>query len=152
MVYNSGGSRNLGTGEQEGWGWAQFTVECWEGGAVLKPLVQGELSGNNLLFLLQAALRKQDVKLLKQLIHISEVIQTFYQKVNKNSKSTTDISPDSGMEVSVTDIPQTRRMPLVRQQSVPNYCRINHSGSLLSSATSSFDGISFKSLFYYYMY
>ncbi|XP_061176517.1 uncharacterized protein LOC133185371 [Saccostrea echinata] len=93
-----------------------------------------------------AALRQQDVKLLKQLIQISEVIQAFYQKVTKDSKSSTDISPDSGLDVSVTDVTQIRSMPLVRQQSVPYYCRINHSaGSLLSSATSSFDDISEES-------
>ena len=82
------------------------------------------------------------MKLLKQLIQISEVIQTFYQRVNKDSKATrsNDVSPDSGFEVSVTELPQVRRMPLVRQQSVPYYCRFNQTGSLLSSATSSFDG------------
>lgn len=78
------------------------------------------------------------MKLLKQLIQISEVIQTFYQRVDKNTKS--DVSPDSGVDVSVTDLPQIRKTPLVRQQSVPYYCRINQTGSLLSSATSSFDG------------
>lgn len=89
------------------------------------------------------ALRKQDVKLLKQLIQISEVIQTFYQRVDKNTKS--DVSPDSGVDVSVTDLPQIRKTPLFRQQSVPYYCRINQTGSLLSSATSSFDDISEES-------
>lgn len=78
------------------------------------------------------------MKLLKQLIQISEVIQTFYQRVDKNTKS--DVSPDSGVDVSVIDLPQIRKTPLVRQQSVPYYCRINQTGSLLSSATSSFDG------------
>lgn len=87
------------------------------------------------------SLRKQDVKLLKQLIQISEVIQTFYQRVDKKS----DVSPDSGVDVSVTDLPQIRKAPLVRQQSVPYYCRINQTGSLLSSATSSFDDISEES-------
>lgn len=80
------------------------------------------------------------MKLLKQLIQISEVIQTFYQRVDKNTKS--DVSPDSGVDVTVTDLPQIRKTPLVRQQSVPYYCRINQTGSLLSSATSSFDGMS----------
>jgi hypothetical protein len=60
----------------------------------------------------------QDVDLLKQLIHISDVIQTICQKQHTPS-------PDSVIDESPTEAFQkTKRAPLVRQQSVPYYITV----------------------------
>lgn len=79
------------------------------------------------------AMKKQDVNLLKQLIHISDVIQTICQKQHTPS-------PDSAVDESPTEtFHKTKRAPLVRQQSVPYYITVLRAQS--SSFNSSFEGI-----------
>lgn len=79
------------------------------------------------------AMKKQDVNLMKQLIHISDVIQTICQKQQTPS-------PDSVIDESPTETFQKiKRAPLVRQQSVPYYITVLRTQS--NSFNSSFEGI-----------
>ncbi|KAK3097428.1 hypothetical protein FSP39_009574 [Pinctada imbricata] len=100
-------------------------------------------------------LRHHDLLLLKQLIEIDESIQSLRQK-SKFPRTTFDLcSPDSGIseessqpETSAKSCVDTmvtfddrRRLPLVRQQSVPYYMHIYRSVDS-GSIASSFDDVS----------
>lgn len=77
------------------------------------------------------AMRKQDVKLLKQLITVHDIIQTFCQKC-------VEYSTCRDLNFNTTG----SRPTLVRQQSVPFYCgALLKSDTLNSSIGSSFEGI-----------
>ncbi|OWF52479.1 uncharacterized protein LOC110447710 [Mizuhopecten yessoensis] len=69
------------------------------------------------------SMRRQDVKLLKQLVNINDVIQAMYQRA-KEIRSDEDDEADEPQTMRPTDVwrATSRRTPLVRQQSVPYYC------------------------------
>ncbi|XP_033740481.1 uncharacterized protein LOC117327540 [Pecten maximus] len=69
------------------------------------------------------SMRRQDVKLLKQLVNINDVIQAMYQRA-KEVRSDEDDETDELQNMRTTDVwrETSRRTPLVRQQSVPYYC------------------------------
>ncbi|XP_060069691.1 uncharacterized protein LOC132549751 [Ylistrum balloti] len=69
------------------------------------------------------SMRRQDVKLLKQLVNINDVIQAMYQRA-KEIRSDEDEDTDELENMRTTDVwrESSRRTPLVRQQSVPYYC------------------------------
>lgn len=69
------------------------------------------------------SMRRQDVKLLKQLVNINDVIQAMYQRA-KEVRSDEDEDTDELQNLRATHVwrETSRRTPLVRQQSVPYYC------------------------------
>ena len=105
---------------------------------------------------IQIILRRQDVSLLKQFIDINEALQNLRQRC-RPLKPSVILSPDSGINVDATIIEndvtvghdtlrtfdEKRRLPLVRQQSVPYYLQsYNQSFNSVDtvSIASSFDG------------
>lgn len=72
-------------------------------------------------------MRKQDVKLLKQLVNISDVIQALNQKWKEAAEinDSFDIEYIDGRRSTSDLFSKRKRAPLVRQQSLPRYYNEN---------------------------
>lgn len=80
----------------------------------------------------QCEMRRQDIKLLRQLIRINDIIHLLSHKLK--------IKNTSYLETDFNDMEIKTQLRVVRQHSVPHYCNCDKTTMLTGSRESSFEG------------